>query len=213
MSALDRNELTLKYWRYNLQLDSQFMEAIEYGELHPSNFSAFSNRYALLIQAIGAELDSLFKFFCGFDLSARKSIYDYAGQILQNNPNIVNQKIKLRQFGLAIQPFQGWDATHAAQSLSWWSAFTNIKHNRSAHIQESSQQNTLNILGALYLLEMLCLRKISEATHEPDVYDIRSNLFTLENWTTTPETIDDAFMLLADIIESDGSESDLKFDA
>lgn len=60
---------------------------------------------------------------------------------------------------------------------------------------------------------MLCLRKISEATHEPDVYDIRSNLFTLENWTTTPETIDDAFMLLADIIESDGSESDLKFDA
>lgn len=196
-----------------MQLESQFMESIEYVELHPSNFSAFSNRYALLIQAIGAELDSLFKFFCGFDLSARKSISDYAGQILQNNPNIVNQKIKLRQFGFEIQPFQGWDATHAAQSLSWWSAFTNIKHNRSAHIQESSQQNTLNILGALYLLEMLCLRKISEATHEPDVYDIRSNLFTLENWTTTPETIDDAFMLLADIIESDGSESDLKFDA
>ena len=189
------------------------MESIEYVELHPSNFSAFSNRYALLIQARGAELDSLFKFFCGFDLSARKSISDYAGQILQNNPNIINQKIKLRQFGFEIQPFQGWDATHAAQSLSWWSAFTNIKHNRSAHIQESSQQNTLNILGALYLLEMLCLRKISEATHEPDVYDIRSNLFTLENWTTTPETIDDAFMLLADIIESDGSESDLKFDA
>jgi len=189
------------------------MESIEYVELHPSNFSAFSNRYALLIQAIGAELDSLFKFFCGFDLSARKSISYYAGQILQNNPNIVNQKIKLRQFGFEIQPFQGWDATHAAQSLSWWSTFTNIKHNRSAHIQESSQQNTLNILGALYLLEMLCLRKISEATHEPDVYDIRSNLFTLENWTTTPETIDDAFMLLADIIESDGSESDLKFDA
>ena len=213
MSALDRNELTLKYWRYYLQLESLFMESIEYVELHPSNFSAFSNRYALLIQAIGAELDSLFKFFCGFDLSARKSISDYAGQILQNNPNIVNQKIKLRQFGFEIQPFQGWDATHAAQSLSWWSAFTNIKHNRSADIHESSQQNTVNILGALYLLEMLCLRKISEATHEPDVYDIRSNLFTLENWTTTPETIDDAFMLLADIIESDGSESDLKFDA
>ena len=213
MSALDRNELTLKYWRYYLQLESQFMESIEYVELHPSNFSAFSNRYALLIQAIGAELDSLFKFFCGFYLSERKNISNYAGQILQNNPNIVNQKIKLRQFGFEIQPFQGWDATHAAQSLSWWSTFTNIKHNRSAHIQESSQQNTLNILGALYLLEMLCLRKISEATHEPDVYDIRSNLFTLENWTTTPETIDDAFMLLADIIESDGSESDLKFDA
>lgn len=213
MSALDRNELTLKYWRYYLQLESQFMESIEYVELHPSNFSAFSNRYALLIQAIGAELDSLFKFFCGFDLSARKSISDYAGQILQSNPNIVNQKIKLRQFGFEIQPFQGWDATHAAQSLSWWSAFTNIKHNRSAHIQEASQQNTLNILGALYLLEMLCLRKISEATHEPDVYDIRSKLFTLENWTTTPETIDDAFILLVDIIESDGSESDLKFDA
>lgn len=213
MSALDRNELTLKYWRYYLQLESQFMESIEYVELHPSNFSAFSNRYALLIQAIGAELDSLFKFFCGFDLSGRKNIADYAGQILQNNPNIVNQKIKLRQFGFEIQPFEGWNTTRAAQSLSWWITFTNIKHNRSAHIQEASQQNTLNILGALYLLEMLCLRKISETTHEPDVYDIRSKLFMLENWTATPETIDDAFMLLGDIIDSENPESDLRFDA
>ena len=189
------------------------MESIEYVELHPSNFSAFSNRYALLIQAIGAELDSLFKFFCGFDLSERKNIADYANQILQSNPNIVNQKIKLKQFGFEIQPFEGWDTTRAAQSLSWWSAFTNIKHNRSSHIQEASQQNTLNILGALYLLEMLCLQKISKTTHEPDVYDIRSKLFTLENWTTIPETIDDAFSLLADAIKSEDSESDLKFDA
>jgi len=189
------------------------MESIEYVELHPSNFSAFSNRYALLIQAIGAELDSLFKFFCDFDLSARKSISDYADQILQSNPNIVNQKIKLRQFGFEIQPFQGWDATHAAQSLSWWSAFTNIKHNRSTHIQEASQENTLNILGSLYLLEMLCLRKISESSHEPDVYDIRSKLFTLENWTSIPETFDDAFTLLADKLRSANSESNLKFDA
>jgi len=213
VSTVDRNELTLKYWRYYLQLESQFMESIEYVELHSGNSSTFSNRYALLIQAIGAELDSLFKLFCDFDLSARKSISDYASQILRNNPNIVNQKIKLRQFGFEIQPFQGWDATRAAQSLTWWSAFTNIKHNRSAHIQEASQQNTLNILGALYLLEMLCLRKISEITHEPDVYDTRSNLFTLENWTSTPETTDNAFMLLGDIIDSENPSSDLRFDA
>ena len=116
MSALDRNELTLKYWRYYLQLESQFMESIEYVELHPSNFSAFSNRYALLIQAIGAELDSLFKFFCGFDLSARKSISDYAGQILQSNPNIVNQKIKFHSIYTLTEFVDLLPSFHSGQS-------------------------------------------------------------------------------------------------
>lgn len=208
---MDRNLLTLRYWRYYLQLEDQFIESIEYVELDPRNYSAFSNRFAMLIQAIGAELDTLFKLFCDFDLSARKNISDYAEQILQHNASIIDLKVKLRQFGFEIQPFSGWDLHQAAQSLAWWHAFTAIKHDRSSHIQDATQYNALNILGALFLLEMLCLKKISEVTHEPDVYDIRSKLFTLENWTALPETTDDSFRLLGDMLESDSLESSLRF--
>lgn len=59
-------------------LEKRFMESIEYVELHKDNFDAFSNGYALLIQAIGAELDTVFKEFCGFNTDYRKCISDYA---------------------------------------------------------------------------------------------------------------------------------------
>jgi len=45
-------------------LEKHFIESIEFVELHEDNFDAFSNRYALLIQAIEAELDTVFKELC-----------------------------------------------------------------------------------------------------------------------------------------------------
>ena len=53
-------------------LEKRFVETIEYVELNEDNFNAFSNGYALLIQSIGAELDTVLK------ASDRKTIADYA---------------------------------------------------------------------------------------------------------------------------------------
>ena len=45
-------------------LEKHFIESIEFVELHEDNFDAFPNGYALLIQAIEAELDTVFKELC-----------------------------------------------------------------------------------------------------------------------------------------------------
>lgn len=73
-------------------LEKRFIESMEYVELHQDNYNTFSNGYALLLQAIGAELDTVFKEFCGFNTSDRKTIADYAQYILTNKPDIINQK-------------------------------------------------------------------------------------------------------------------------
>ena len=95
---MNRKELSQNHWKYYLMLEKRFVESIEFVELHEDNFDAFSNGYALLIQAIGAELDTVFKEFCGFNTTDRKTVADYAQYILTNTPDIKNQKISVQEY-------------------------------------------------------------------------------------------------------------------
>lgn len=207
---MNRKELSQNHWKYYLMLEKRFMESIEYVELHKDNFNTFSNGYALLIQAIGAELDTVFKEFCGFNTDDRKNINDYAQHILTVNADIKNNKIIVKDYDIEIQPFSNWDASLAAQSLSWWTAFTDIKHNRYDKIRQANQENVLNILGALCLMEMLFLKQITDGTEEFDVFDETSNLFLFKDWSTKAIPLNQAFAVLSDMF--DGNESSKKFD-
>lgn len=77
----------------------------------------------------------------------------------------------------------------------------------------SKADYVLNILGALYLIEMLFLKKATDNTTELDVFDESSNLFTLKNWTTKSIPLERAFDVLADMIERDDGTTGLEFDA
>ncbi len=209
---VNRKELSQNHWKYYLMLERRFIESIEFVELHEDNLDAFSNGYALLIQAIGAELDTVFKEFCGFNTTDRKTITDYAQHILNNIPDIRRQKINV-QYDIEIQPFMNWDINQPGQSLQWWSAFTDIKHNRYGQLKQATQGNALNILGALYLVEMLYLKKITDGTDEFDVFDEPSNLFTLKNWTSKAIPLSEGFAVLSQMIENDGESVGLTFDA
>ena len=181
--------------------------------LYEENFDAFSNGYALLIQAIGAELDTVFKEFCGFNTTDRKTVADYAQYILTNTPDIKNQKISVQEYDIEIQPFMNWDITQPAQSLQWWGAFTDVKHNRYEQLKQAKQENVLNILGALYLIEMLYLKKITDGTDEFDVFDESSNLFSLKNWTSKAVPLSQAFAVLSDMMDDENNTTNKKFDA
>lgn len=210
---MNRKELSQNHWKYYLMLEKRFVESIEFVELHEDNFDAFSNEYALLIQAIGAELDTVFKEFCGFNTTDRKTVADYAQYILTNTPDIKNQKISVQEYDIEIQPFMNWDITQPAQSLQWWGAFTDVKHNRYEQLKQAKQENVLNILGALYLIEMLYLKKITDGTDEFDVFDESSNLFSLKNWTSKTVPLSQAFAVLSDMMDDENNTTNKKFDA
>lgn len=210
---MNRKELSRNHWKYYLMLEKRFVESIEFVELHEKNFDAFSNGYALLIQAIGAELDVVFKEFCGFNTTDQKTIADYAKYILTNTPDITNHKISVREYDIEIQPFMNWNPNQPGQSLQWWKAFTDIKHNRYDQLRQAKQENTLNILGALYLIEMLYLKKITEGTDELDVFDESSNLFTLENWTSKAIPLNKVFDVLSDMLNDENNAIGKRFDA
>lgn len=200
---MTRNDLMQQYWRYYLILEKRFIETIAYVELNSDNYIAYSNNYALLIQAIGAELDTLFKLYCGFAASERKNIFDYV-KAIDDEENFSKpkhaldypfreQEIIVDTYGVMIQPFKDWDSSKPAQSLKWWDAFDKLKHNRFNNRKLANQENTLNILAALFFVEMKYLKKITEGTEELDVFDTGSELFTLKKWSTKYIPLDNLF--------------------
>ena len=159
-----------------------------------SNLCVFSNEYAHLIQAIGSELDCFIKFYCGFDPKARFGITDYANSILDEWPQITEQVAKIVGYNVQpIKPFNGWNVTEAAKSLTWWNAFNKIKHSRVENMTDASLKNTLYILAGLYILEKKYIQKIARQENRVDVMRNDSEIFILENWTYRFEAINDMF--------------------
>lgn len=179
---ITRKEFLQNHWAYYLMLERKFLTTVSFVNISLDNFNTFSDEYASLLQLIGAELDSFFKVYCGFAMNEVKNISHYAKYVLTDYPEIKQQDIELMDIDVTIRPFENWDIEKAKQSLEWWKAFDNIKHNRIGNKKDASLKNTLNILGALYLLEIKYLRKISTKYSEPDIPNKESELFTLKNW-------------------------------
>lgn len=179
---ITRKEFLQNHWTYYLMLERKFLATIPFVSISLDNFSTYSDEYASLIQLIGAELDNFFKLYCGYNLNEVKNISHYASYILSDYPEIKGQDIELVDVDIVIRPFENWDCERAKQSLSWWEVFDNIKHNRIGNKKDASLKNTLDILGALYLLEIKYLRKISTEHNEPDIPNKESELFSLKDW-------------------------------
>ena len=181
---MDRETFMRDYWAYYLMLEEKFIHTTNYVTLSTDNDNAYSNEYAALMQMIGGELDSFFKVYCGYAPTDFKKINDYYTYLIQDYPDVLNQKINVRSADIVFQPFAGWDGTRAKQSLPWWMAFDNIKHSRAVNKRDANQKNTLYLLGALYLLEMKYLKDITEKSGGRDIPDKESNLFILDGWET-----------------------------
>ena len=181
---MNRETFLRDYWAYYLMLEEKFIHTTNYVTLAEDNYGTYSNEYAALMQMIGGELDSFFKVYCGYAPTDFKKISDYYTYLMQDYPDVLNQKINVRSADIVFQPFAGWDGTRAKQSLPWWMAFDNIKHSRAVNKRDANQKNTLYLLGALYLLEMKYLKDITEKSGGRDIPDKESNLFILDGWET-----------------------------
>ena len=204
---MTRDKFIQDYWIYYLMLEKKFIATENYVALAPENYNTFSNEYVSLLQLIGAELDAFFKKYCGFQLDEKKNISHYAMIILANDSEIKQQKIDVNNSDLVIQPFANWDAQIAKQSLVWWEAFDTIKHNRIEKRTNASLKNVLDMLGALFLLEMKYLKQISIEHGEPDIPNEESALFTLRGWKFEYFSGGDAFLKLIEIVEEEFGET------
>ena len=81
---------------------------MNYVELTEENFSTYSVEYAHQLLAIGSELDTFFKIYCGFNSDERKNIIDYTWRIMNVYPEIPSQKIEIINTDIEIIPYAAW---------------------------------------------------------------------------------------------------------
>ena len=194
LQYMDREIFYRNYWNYYLTLESKVLDASNYVYIHEDNFKSYSNEFASLQYSIGAELDSFFKVYCGYHNTDETNIADYANCILGGRYNdIVNQVIELRMYEVVLQPYKGWDANHARQSLPWWLAYDNVKHSRYSNMKDANLKNVLNMIGGLFILEMKYLKELADVNMKIDCPDNSSNLFEMKNWTTRFHTSQELF--------------------
>lgn len=172
------DDFVKSYWRYYLLLENKFLQTVNYVEVAKDNFSTYSVEYAYLLQSIGGELDNFFKIYCGFQLGDRKTMNDYQTLVIEKYPTIISEKISLREYKLELSPFASWNE----HSLDWWKAYNAVKHNRTDNMASASLKNVLNILAALFLLEMKYLKEGSDVEKTPDIPTTKSMLFSLPDW-------------------------------
>jgi hypothetical protein len=176
-----REDFLNDYWSYYLHMEKKVLHALDYVELSESNFSTYSKEFASLIEMIGAELDCFFKIYCEFQPSSKKNISDYCNYILNDDSGTTSYKIIVRSKQISFIPFEKWDKDQAGKSLSWWIAYNNLKHSRVLNFKDASLENCLNILAALFLLEMQYLRRIV-GNEDMDMPDKESELFYIYQW-------------------------------
>lgn len=176
------DEFIRTYWQYYISLENKFIDTLNYVELSEDNFNTYSNTYIMLLQAIGSEMNALFKELCHFEKSENKNISDFAEGILAEFPEIVNCKINVIGYDISFQPFKEWNVDKPGRSLEWWKAYNNIKHNRIGFAKDASLRNVLYSLGALMLLNMKLCKDIYQTEHKRDNPKKSSSLFYIEGW-------------------------------
>ena len=179
---MTRKDFMKNYWRYYLILEQHVIAAEKYVDFNKDNEKTYSIGFVNCLNEIGSEVDVCMKAICGFAENERKTISDYCPIILEKYPQIVTQKVTVRE--MEIIPFENWAAEEASQSLIWWETYNNVKHGRNLNYKLANLKNVLYALAGLYVLEMFYLKEISNCEIEPDIPDNESKLFMMENWET-----------------------------
>ena len=142
--------------------------------IEPSNQeNTFSFAFYKIIILSCTEIETIFKTITKKITGVEKGIIsDYKKDILGKYPKIVAAKVFVERWGKTIIPFESWDKG----KLSWWEAYSHLKHNRKEDFKEATYQNAVYCLGALYIL-ILYLAKIFNIDN---VDDSRSNYISSE---------------------------------
>lgn len=134
-------------WNYFRSLSDDMAQTARYVEPIGQE-NVYSIEFAKIIILSCTELESVFKALClGIDGSKCGNIGQYKEKILGRFPLIVEAVVEIPRSGTQLKPFEGW----GSGPLSWWDAYTDVKHTRGKLFNQASYQNAVYALSALYI--------------------------------------------------------------
>ncbi len=179
---MNQKQYEMYFWKQYRQLEQELIQSRMFIEFDNINFNSFSSAYTKLLLEIGSEVDNVMREMCS--LAGRSDISTYAETLLRKYPNIVSQEVKILDSNLVITPFAGWNNSQPSQSLGFWQAYNNIKHDRIANRTEATLKNVLNALGGLFILETFRYYELykNDADIAFNMPEEESKVFILDAW-------------------------------
>ena len=138
-------------WEEYLVIESDFIQARKFLAFdRQSNLDADSPFLHNEIVLLGSKVETAMKVLIksGIDKEVIvKSISDYKALLLVMAPDIERYQVTIVGSDASpIRPFEGWSSS----SLSWWSAYSEIKHGSSSRLPKL--EHGLNLLAAFEIL-------------------------------------------------------------
>ena len=155
---MEKNEL-YEIWNYFLSLEKDFSETSRYIEPKGQE-QTHSFEFAKILILACTEAESIIKkiaFIC--EGKTLGNMGEYKAFLMTKYCKIVTAEVGVSRLGRKICPFAEWKDD--GKKLSWWEAYTNIKHHRAESFGEASYINACTAMCGLYIL-ILYLSKITQ---------------------------------------------------
>ncbi len=176
------SEADLKYWRYFLSIEEDFIKTLRYVDLSNDNYQTYSIEYTRLLISTCAEIETMLKLLCKstgsncdkYNISKlKKKLYEHEFCLMHEaEVNLSNYEID------EIIPFASWekdDSKGKPVAPEWWRAYNNIKHDRDDKFKEANLENVIYAIAGLFIVEMYYYIKLKNVEPMP-----KPKLFGLE---------------------------------
>ena len=133
--------------RYYNILQSDVLNIFNYIELDKNNLSTFSLKNYQILTNICIEVENNLKGII------KANIYSKKHHLTMNDYKKLEKYLKLSEYeveikGIRLRPFCDFNSKEPI----WYSAYNDIKHNRTSEIKKATLENVINALAGLYVL-------------------------------------------------------------
>ena len=139
------------HWNYFLTLDADTTNLSRYIDFVKDNFEAYSTEMARILLTAASEVDVVAKLLCQKinKNSNANNINDYRNEITNAIPSFANIEINIPRYALTFRPWDNWSNN---VNPHWWTAYNAVKHERNTNFKLANLNNTLNSVGALFVM-------------------------------------------------------------
>jgi hypothetical protein len=142
---------SLIHWNYFLTLDADTATLSRYVEFREDNFNSYSVEMARILLAAASEVDVVAKMLCkNIDPTSKScKINHYRNEITHAFPAVSSMAATIPRYALTLHPWDNWTQN---ETPVWWHDYNAVKHERNANFQRANLKNTLNSVGALFII-------------------------------------------------------------
>jgi len=132
-------------------LEDTFKTISKHVEIDVQNYHTYSGEIDSLYMSSASEFEVVSKDLCKVldPQKEAKNIEDIYEVFHDKCPDILNEIISIRKYGLSIKPFENWTSDVRPD---WWVHYNKVKHNRTGNSEKANLGNLINTLSALQIV-------------------------------------------------------------